>query len=159
MSTIIEGQVAAIIDDTALVLNVGSRQGVRKGMIFVIFAVHQEIGDPVTGEALGHWEMVKAQVVVVHVQERMCTVRAPVVPEERVTDGTRPLSAMMVEHSLGQYGAREVEWQRLPVRTADLRGRPKVQPIGVGDGARAEVEDEAPQERAEARQESDVAQE
>ena len=37
MSTPIEGKVAAIIDDTTLVLNVGSEQGVQEGMAFAIF--------------------------------------------------------------------------------------------------------------------------
>jgi len=139
MSKVIEGKVAAIIDDTSLVLNVGYQQGVKEGMVFVIFAKHANITDPDTGESLGEWEMVKARVAVVHVQERMCTVRAPSLREERPQDGTRPLSTMMVEHSLGYYGGQGEAWQRLQVRTADISGRPKTQPIAVGDGARSVV--------------------
>lgn len=144
MSAVISGKVAAIIDDTALVLNVGYQQGVQEGMEFVVFAELAEITDPDSGESLGRWEMVKARVVVTHVQERLCTVRAPVIAEQPVSDGTRPLSARMVEHSLGHYGRLAAEWQRLEVRAADISGRPQIQPIGVGDGVRSVAAEEAP---------------
>lgn len=146
MGKAINGKVAAVIDDTTLVLNVGYQQGVGEGMVFVIFAEYGDIPDPETGESLGKWEMIKARVAVTHVQERMCTARAPAVHEERVTDGTRPLSAMMVEHSLGRYGGPEEEWQRLQVRSADISGRPQGQPIGVGDGARSVAAEDVPEE-------------
>ena len=128
---VIGGKVAAIIDDTTLVLNVGYQQGVQEGMVFVIFAEQADIADPDTGEPLGRWEMVKARVAVTHVQERMCTVQAPAVVEEQVSDGTRPLSARMVEHSLGHYGERGEEWKQLQVRATDVSGRPQNQPIAV----------------------------
>ena len=136
MSTPIEGKVAAIIDDTTLVLNVGSEQGVQEGMAFAIFASHGEIEDPDSGQSLGRWEAVKARVVATHVQERLCTVRAPVVGEVPVVGETRPLSAMMVEHSVARAPGQE-QWQRLEVRGGDVRGRPQNQPIAVGDGARS----------------------
>ena len=136
MSTPIEGKVAAIIDDTTLVLNVGSAQGVQEGMAFAIFASHGEIEDPDSGQSLGRWEAVKARVVVTHVQERLCTVRSPVVGEAPVVGDTRPLSAMMVEHSVARAPGQE-QWQRLEVRGTDVRGRPQNQPIAVGDGARS----------------------
>ena len=136
MSTPIEGKVAAIIDDTTLVLNVGSEQGVQEGMAFAIFALHGEITDPDSGQPLGRWEAVKARVVATHVQPRLCTVRAPVVGEVPVVGDTRPLSAMMVEHSVARAPGQE-QWQRLDVRATDVRGRPQNQPVAVGDGARS----------------------
>lgn len=136
MSTPIEGKVAAIIDDTTLVLNVGSEQGVQEGMAFAIFAPHGEIEDPDSGQPLGRWEVVKARVVVTHVQERLCTVRAPVVGDPPVVGDTRPLSAVMVEHSVAR-GSGQEQWQKLEVRGTDVRGQPQNQPIAVGDGARS----------------------
>ena len=136
MSTPIEGKVAAIIDDTTLVLNVGSEQGVQEGMAFAIFALHGEIEDPDSGESLGRWEVVKARVLATHVQARLCTVRSPVVGEVPVVGDTRPLSTMMVEHSVARASGQE-QWQRLEVRGTDIRGRPQNQPIAVGDGARS----------------------
>ena len=150
MNTPIEGKVAAIIDDTTLVLNVGSEQGVQEGMAFAIFALHGEIEDPDSGQSLGRWEAVKARVVATHVQPRLCTVRAPVVGEVPVVGDTRPLSAMMVEHSVARAPGQE-QWQRLEVRGTDVRGRPQNQPIAVGDGARSLVvtEDDASKPAAE----------
>ncbi len=144
MSTPIEGKVAAIIDDTTLVLNVGTDQGVQEGMAFAIFALHGEIEDPDSGQSLGRWEAVKARVVATHVQECLCTVRAPVIGEAPVVGDTRPLSAMMVEHSVARAPGQE-QWQRMEVRGTDVRGRPQNQPIAVGDGARslAAAEDES----------------
>ena len=129
----ITGKVAAIIDDTTLVLNVGSGDGVSEGMIFAIFVEYQDILDPDSGESLGKWEMVKARVSVEYVQERLCTVRSSL-----TADADRPgtLSAAMVQHSFGNYGSGSEQRERLHVRSADASGRPQSQPIAVGDGAR-----------------------
>ena len=138
MTQTITGKVAAIIDDTTLVLSVGRRDGVREGQIFAVVATHQEVLDPDTGESLGAWESVKARVVVTHVQERMATARSPVV-EAAGEVGT--LSAMMVRHSFGLYGARDRpgdgERESLPVRGGAASGRPRTPPIEVGDVARS----------------------
>ncbi len=135
MGAQIEGKVAAVIDDTTLVLNIGSEQGVVEGVAFAIFATHGQIVDPDSGEALGLWEMVKAQVIATHVQPRLCTVRAPIVGDGAMGSDARPLSTLMVEHSISS--AKEDEWQRLDVRGVDISGRPKSQPIAVGDAARS----------------------
>lgn len=146
-------KVAAIIDDTTLVLNVGSTQGVREGMVFSIVSEHQEIMDPDTGTGLGSWEIPKARVVVTHVQERMCTVRSPLRQEAGVP-GT--LSAMMVRHSFGLFGDRQDDRPGLGVRRVGLSGLPKVEPVQVGDRARVvELQEQveptrAPNEGAEA---------
>ena len=134
MTESICGKVAAIIDDTTLVLNVGSTQGVREGMVFAIVSEHQEITDPDTGESLGSWEIPKARVVVTHLQERMCTVRS-LRRQEAGAAGT--LSAMMVRHSFGLFGDRQDDRHSLDVRRVGLSGRPKVEPVQVGDQARA----------------------
>ena len=134
MSNVISGAVAAIVDETTLVLNVGYTHGVQEGMVFVVFAEHQEVQDPDTGEDLGKWEVVKARVVVDHLQERMCTVRSQPLGEQ---DRPGTLSAMMVQHSFGQYGQRADEREPLDVRAADVSGSPQSQPIAVGDRARS----------------------
>ena len=134
MTDSICGKVAAIIDDTTLVLNAGAMQGVREGMVFAIVSEHQDIADPDTGESLGSWEIPKARVVVTHVQERLCTARSPLRQEAQVP-GT--LSAMMVRHSFGLYGDRQDDRHGLDVRRTGLSGRPQLEPIQVGDRARA----------------------
>jgi hypothetical protein len=129
----LEGQVAAIIDDTTLVLNIGYRDGVKPDMVFTIFSRGQEIVDPQSGEALGQWEVVKAEVVVSHVQERLATVRPPLGQE---IERTGTLSSQMVQDSFGKSGGR----RKLEVKAADVSGRPQAQPIVIGDQARLKVE-------------------
>jgi hypothetical protein len=135
MNEPITGKVAAVVDDTTLVISVGSVDGVHEGMLFAIVAEHQEIHDPDSGESLGKWETVKGRVVVTHVQERMSTARSPLVDAE--ASSTATLSAMMVRHSFGFYGDHASERDRLAVRVGDRSGRPRAEPIGVGDTARA----------------------
>ena len=135
MSEPITGKVAAIVDDTTLVLNVGARDGVHEGMLFAVVAEHDDIRDPDSGESLGRWESVKGRVAVTHVQERMATARSPLA--EGAPAATATLSAMMVRHSFGLYGSHGSEREGLAVRSSDLSGRPQAQPISVGDTARA----------------------
>jgi len=134
MSDAITGKIAAVIDDTTLVLNVGSNDGAREGMVFAVVSAHQDIADPDSGESLGLWESVKARVVVSHVQERMCTARS-FLREEVDASGT--LSTLMVRHSFGLYGGRRDDRQSLDVQATAALGRPKTQPIQVGDLARS----------------------
>ena len=129
MAEPISGSVAAVIDDTTLVLNVGYRDGVRADMVFTVFAEGEEIADPHSGESLGQWEIVKAEVVVTHVQERMATARSPV---EEGDERAGTLSAQMVRDSFGPAAGR----RKLEVRATDISGRPQAQPIAVGDRAR-----------------------
>ena len=131
----ITGKVAAIIDATTLVLNVGGCEGVREGQWFAIVSAHGEVCDPDTGESLGRWESVKERVVVTHVQERMATARSSLAEDPEGSKGT--LSTMMVRHSFGLYGARERDRQRLEVGGSSVTGRPRTQPIEVGDTIRS----------------------
>ena len=135
MNDTISGKVAAVIDDTTLVLNLGRESGVREGMLFAIVSDHQDVADPDSGESLGKWEFVKARVLVTHVQEKMCTVRSPLAAgggEE--TTGT--LSAMMVRHSFGLYGSHKEARQSLAVRAGDVSGQATAKPVAIGDIAR-----------------------
>ena len=133
MTDSIVARVAAIIDDTTLVLSAGSQHGVKEGMLFDVVAQHQEITDPDTGESLGQWEVAKARVVVTHVQEKMSTARSPLTAQAE-TSGT--LSTLMVRQSFGLYGEREGNRSALDVRTRGMAGLPAIKPIEVGDLAR-----------------------
>ncbi len=145
MQAVIEAKVAAIIDDTTLVLNAGLTRGVREGMAFVIVAEHAEIRDPDSGDSLGRWEVVKARVIVTHVQDTMCTVRAPAEAAVVVGD-TRPLSTLMAEQSVGRTSG----WQRFDVRSTERLGSPQARPIALGDCARSLVDGDEEEEEARA---------
>ena len=134
MNDSISGKVAAVIDDTTLVLNLGRESGVQEGMLFAIVSDHHDVADPDSGESLGKWEFVKARVLVTHVQEKMCTVRSPLAAAGEETTGT--LSAMMVRHSFGLYGSHKEARQSLAVRAGDVSGQPTAKPVAIGDIAR-----------------------
>ncbi len=68
--------VAEILEEGySVVINRGSRDGVKEGQKFLIYEISpEEIRDPINGESLGHLEIVKGTGVVSHLQERMATV-------------------------------------------------------------------------------------
>ena len=72
----VEGKVAKILGNNEIVINRGSGQGVRRGMLFEVFAPEgEEVWDPDTGETLGTVEDVKAKAEVTEVKERLDVAR------------------------------------------------------------------------------------
>ena len=58
----IEGFVAAIVSERELAINIGSNQGVTRGMKFRVLGLPTEIPDPLTGEQLGSVQREKVRV-------------------------------------------------------------------------------------------------
>ncbi len=134
MAETITGKVAKIVDESTVVINVGSKDGVKGGMRFLIVAEGDEVKDPDSGDLLGKWEIVKGRIVVSHAQDRLAVcVAEPQAGEE----GQKPrtLSAAMVEVSMprAQVGAKA----KLNVRPSEVSGGPSVGPIVVGDKVRS----------------------
>lgn len=73
----IRGQVARIVSNRQIALNIGTTHGVEAGMRFAIFAPSDSIVDPETGENLGEFRHRKATVVVTTVAERFCFAGPP----------------------------------------------------------------------------------
>jgi hypothetical protein len=71
----INGKIARILSESEVVLNVGSTQGVRDGMEFVIYSTGDPIIDPDSGRTLGLLETVKGRILVSHVMEGACRAR------------------------------------------------------------------------------------
>ena len=72
----VEGKVAKILGNNEIVINRGSGQGVRRGMLFEVLAPEGEkVWDPDTGETLGTVEDVKAKAEVTEVKERLAVAR------------------------------------------------------------------------------------
>jgi HKD family nuclease len=68
MTQIIKGTVAEIIDNSTVVLSVGSESGVEVGMRFKIFSKNKiEITDPESHEKLGELDIEKFKVQVIQV--------------------------------------------------------------------------------------------
>ena len=70
-----DGLVAHVLDDRRLVINKGAQDNIKMGTRFVVYTVGEEIHDPRTGESLGILEEIKGKGEVVHVQDRMCTIK------------------------------------------------------------------------------------
>jgi hypothetical protein len=74
--TLIRGSVAEILNSREVVINRGTRDGVRLGMKFAILEPKaQNVIDPETDETLGSVDRPKVLVRVVRVQERLAVAR------------------------------------------------------------------------------------
>ena len=65
--------IAKVIDDTNVVLNIGSNENISINDRFLIYKIGEEIFDPDTKELLGNFEIVKGYGKVTHIQNTMCT--------------------------------------------------------------------------------------
>jgi len=63
LSALIRGEIAEIIDEYTVVLNIGRNAGVKKGMNFVVYAETGRIFDK-SGDDLGILEIPKAEIEV-----------------------------------------------------------------------------------------------
>ncbi len=71
-AALLQGQVAKILNERDIVINLGRIQGVKKGMKFAIVAsTPEEIFDPKTGEVLDAVDQLKALVQATEVRERI----------------------------------------------------------------------------------------
>ncbi len=130
----IQGKVAKILNEFQLVLNVGAEQGVRKGMDFVIFEQGMEVENPDGGDSLGRMELVKGEVTVSHVQDKMSIAQSKEVEAKKEST---VLSARLAEVTPSAKNRLEGRHEKLYVRRGDISGIPSVDPIKVGDSARS----------------------
>lgn len=69
--------VASILGSDRVVINRGTRDGVRVGQTYLVYELSdKEVVDPTTGESLGMLEIPKGTGKVVHVQDRMATLES-----------------------------------------------------------------------------------
>ncbi len=79
-----EIRVAKVLSETRIVLNVGSKDGIKESYNFLVYSIGEEdIIDPVTGKSLGKLEYVKGKGHVIHLQENMCTIETFKKPNQR----------------------------------------------------------------------------
>ena len=132
----LEGKVAAILNESVLIVNLGAEAGVSEGMVFVVVASGKDVKDPDTGASLGAWEIPKGRVRVLHVQPRLATCGA-LDPHGAAKSGAgATLSTVMLDDSLR---SRDAGGAKLNVRRADVLGLPEIGPIQVGDRVRQVV--------------------
>lgn len=138
MGQLIEGQVAQILSENIVILNVGAEAGARMGMVFAVLARGDEVKDPATGKPLGQWEVPKGCLRVTHVQERMCTCEGFDPRRAGSTDESgNVLSAALITHSMHPETWRDsAAGAALNVNRAQMTGLPAIGPVSVGDPVR-----------------------
>ena len=72
MTAHIRGNVAAILDDTTVVINRGMNHGVQRQDIFYIYTELGPFEDPESGEDLGTAQKILGRVTVETVEDRFC---------------------------------------------------------------------------------------
>lgn len=125
MSDPLVGRIVRILDADRLIANVGLEHGAAPGDRFVVFESGEEIVDPETGDSLGCLELVKGEVIALHVQPRMVQLGPP--PQDADGDST-VLSATLAQTTRRRGGPA--------VRRDQIAGMPSVGPIAVGDHVR-----------------------
>jgi hypothetical protein len=126
------GKIAHIIDETHVILNIGSNQGVKLNQIFLIYQEGDEVFDPDTNESLGKVEITKGRIIVEHVQEKMA-IAATEKKEPDVTSHNKILSELMVDASIPKDSERE----KLKVDPYHLKPLPQVTSVRIGDLVRS----------------------
>lgn len=76
MDTRYFAQVVYIQDNLTVIINAGKNKGVKNGQKFLIVGIGQEIYDPETKESLGMLEIIRGKAEVIHVQEKIATLKS-----------------------------------------------------------------------------------
>jgi hypothetical protein len=123
------GKVVRILSEHEIVISVGMKENVKRGMEFVIFSEAEHIFDPSTGEDLGAFEIVKGRVSVTHVMDNMSRAKT-------LSFSVEVPSMYDFARSIG--GARkERRLRKLQVRPSDVRPIAEDVTVSVGDSVRS----------------------
>ncbi|KZL23682.1 hypothetical protein [Pseudovibrio sp. WM33] len=100
-------RVVKIIDRLTVAINAGSSSDVELGDKFLIFELGDEIIDPTDGQSLGQLELVRGRAEVIHVQEKIATLKSiefeNSLPRKRI---------LKKSHGLSAFGTEEVIEER-----------------------------------------------
>jgi hypothetical protein len=118
MSVPRRGVVLKVISPYKVVINLGRKQGVMKGLKFIIYELGEMINDPQSGKPIEQLEIVKATVEITNVQEDISTAESLTVEKK------------FYNPRMGPYPSTIEVKERLPVGEMQ---EPKINPICVGD--------------------------
>ena len=77
LSLVIPARVVTVVDGYRLVINRGARDGVKAGQQWLVYGISKtNVLDPESGEDLGVLEIVRGVGAVVHVQDKLATLRS-----------------------------------------------------------------------------------
>ncbi|MCK4236689.1 MAG: hypothetical protein KAX38_06195 [Candidatus Krumholzibacteria bacterium] len=120
------GKVIKIFDENSLLVNLGEKDGLKRGDRLVVIEKGGEVKDPDSNESLGEIELIKAELTAADVQEKLTILRT-----EPGRDSSRnlPLSARMVQDSVKADFAQ----CRMSVAPGEMSGIPTPTPVKAGD--------------------------
>ena len=120
------GKILRIFDETTLLVNIGVKDGVKRGDRLVVIEKMGEVKDPDSDESLGELELIKAELVATDVQEKISILKTE---PGRTPSKSLPLSARMVQDSVRADGTQ----YRMSVAPGEMSGIPAPSPVKVGD--------------------------
>ena len=125
-----EAIVAKVVDDYTIVINMGRINGVSEGQRFLIYNLGEEIKDPGTGENLGKLEIIKGTGKVVHLQDKIATIKSDMKtsPKRIIRKPGRFSSFASYYAAIGAFGEEQEEY--LPSETVPFDN------VLIGDIAR-----------------------
>lgn len=85
MENLLKGRVVEVINDCKIVIDKGSRDGVKENQLFLIYKFGKEIFDPETNESLGVLEIICGEGKTIHIQERITTLVTANVEHTKIT--------------------------------------------------------------------------
>lgn len=118
MSVPKRGVVLKVISPYKVVISLGRKQGVVKGMKFIIYEPGEMINDPQSGKPIEQLEIVKATVEITNVQEEISTAESLTVEKK------------FYPPRMGPYPPTMEVKERLPVGEIQ---EPKINPICARD--------------------------
>ncbi|MGB3479861.1 MAG: FlgT C-terminal domain-containing protein [bacterium] len=117
----IEGKVVKIISDSEIIINLGSKDGVKEGDRFLIYQLGEEIKDPDTDKMLDTLEIVKGRVKIVHVQPNISTCITDEYEHKtkKIIRGN-PLAGVLFGYYTEEHELEEIKKPLIDVKVKDL---------------------------------------
>lgn len=102
----IYGKIVKIISDTQIIINIGEKDGVKEGMVFIIYDEGEEVKDPLTGESLGKLEIRKGKLTVKQTMPKMSLLETGeklVKKESALSEATKSLKVLLENYQPYRY--------------------------------------------------------
>ena len=130
----VQGKIVKILSNKALVINLGTKDGIDTNAAVHVIHTGEEIKDPENDKSLGNLEYVKAVLRVSHAQETMSTC-VPLSGAEKgdpTSSLYRTVSSDMARVAMenSPYGEQA---EPLNIKSGDISGMPDIPAIGIGD--------------------------
>ncbi len=113
-----------VIDDYRIVINKGSREGIKIGQRFLIYNETKEmLRDPITLEDLGYLEISRGTGKVIHVQEKLATLESDRItaPSKRIIKRSKTTSPSPISGIAGYLSPSPVEVVEEIIETPEER--------------------------------------